>query len=332
MMTGRTTKSLRLADGAKQKQAAKPAPGASLREYTLARHAPPTQREQAAAGPVFVSSHRVSAIAGAVSALKLHWPEYLMEAWGLCLFMISACGFGVLLEHPASPIHQAIADPGMRRVLMGIAMGLTAVINVYSPWGKQSGAHLNPSVTLTFLRLGKVKRWDALFYTLSQFIGGVIGVLLAGAALRSLIAYPSVNYVATTPGRAGVAVAFVAEMVISFILMFVVLSVANTMKIARMTGLFAALLVATYISIEAPLSGMSMNPARSFGSALPGQTWTALWIYFTAPPLGMLIAAEAYLRLKGAQRVSCAKLHHQNDKRCIFCGDAKAIRAAAMTN
>jgi aquaporin Z len=74
----------------------------------------------------------------------------------------------------------------------------------------------------------------------------------------------------------------------------------------------------TYISIEAPLSGMSMNPARTFGSALSANTWTALWIYFTAPPLGMLLAAETYLRLAGARKVFCAKLHHHNNKRCIF--------------
>jgi len=93
------------------------------------------------------------------------------------------------------------------------------------------------------------------------------------------------------------------------------------MRLACFTGLFAGILVATYITLEAPLSGMSMNPARTLGSALSAHAWTALWIYFTAPPLGMLLAAEAYLRVQGAQRIFCAKLHHQNTKRCIFCGD-----------
>ncbi len=67
-----------------------------------------------------------------------------------------------------------------------------------------------------------------------------------------------------------------------------------------------------------------MNPARTTASALPAQVWTALWLYFTAPPLAMLLAAEVYVRLKGAHRVICAKLHHQNNKRCIFrCGYKK---------
>jgi len=255
------------------------------------------------------------------AALKHHWPEYLMEAAGLGLFMLSACVFATLLEHPASPVRQAISDPVLRRLLIGLAMGLTAVSIVYSPWGKQSGAHLNPSLTLTFLRLGKVAPWDALLYVVAQFLGGVLGVRLASLLLGHVLADPTVNYVATVPGAYGVGVAFLAEVVISGVLMTVVLTVSNTPKLARFTWLCAGVLVATYITVEAPLSGMSMNPARTFGSGLAAQSWTALWLYFTAPPLGMLLAAEFYLQWPGARQVVCAKLHHHNDKRCIFrCG------------
>jgi aquaporin Z len=254
-------------------------------------------------------------------ALKHHWPEYLMEAAGLGLFMLSACIFATILEHPASPVPQTIADPFVRRLLMGMAMGLTAVGIIYSPWGQQSGAHLNPSVTLTFFRLGKVQPWDAFFYVIAQFIGGIAGVLLASALLGQVIAHPSINYVATAPGMAGAGIAFLAEGGISFVLMSMVLRVSNTPHVARFTGLFAGVLVALYITLEAPLSGMSMNPARSFGSALAAQLWTALWIYFIAPPLGMLTAAEFYQRQPGVHAVICAKLHHHNGKRCIFrCG------------
>jgi aquaporin Z len=253
-----------------------------------------------------------------LNALRQHWPEYLIEAAGLGFFMISACAFGALLEHPGSPVRQAIADPFARRVLMGLAMALTAVTIIYSPWGKRSGAHINPSVTLTFFRLGKIERWDAVFYVIFQFIGGVVGTAIAALAIGNALRDPSVNYVTTMPGASGVGVAFVAEVVITFILMTVILNVSNTMSIARYTGLFAASLVMTYISFEAPLSGMSLNPARTFGSAFAAEAWNALWIYFTAPPLGMLLAAEIYLRRRGAHSVLCAKLHHHNDQRCIF--------------
>lgn len=253
-----------------------------------------------------------------VEALKAHWPEYSMEAFGLGLFMFSACAFGVLLEHPASPVPQMIQDATLRRILFGIAMGATAILNIYSPWGKRSGAHLNPSTTLTFWRLGKVDTPDALFYAVAHFGGGVAGVFVAQLVFGRLIAHPNINYVATVPGQTGELAAFISEIIITFVLISVVLRVSNTAKLARYTGLFAGALVMTFITIEAPLSGMSMNPARTFGSAVPGGVWTALWIYFTAPPVGMLLAAEVYLRRKARRPVFCAKLHHYNDKRCIF--------------
>jgi aquaporin Z len=255
-----------------------------------------------------------------------------MEAAGVGLFMISAGSFATLLEHPDSLVRQAIADPLARRVLMGAAMGLTAIGLIYSPWGKQSGAHFNPAVTLTFLRLSKVARPDAFFYVLAQFTGAVAGMLLIAAVLGKLLAHPSVNYVATVPGARGPWIAFFAELLISFLLMAVVLTVSNSQRLPQWTGLFAGLLVASYIALEAPLSGMSMNPARTFGSALAAQLWTGVWIYFIAPPLGMLLAAELFQRRAGLARVRCAKLHHQNSKRCIFrCGFARSEARAAET-
>jgi aquaporin Z len=256
-----------------------------------------------------------------------------MEAAGLGIFMISAAMFTALLEHPASPIRQAIADPLLRRFMIGVAMGLTAIGIIYSPWGKQSGAHINPAVTFTFFRLGKIKPWDAFFYVVAQFVGGLVGLLLVVRVLREAIAHSAVNYIVTIPGSGGVGIAFLAELLISFGLMMMVLFASNHQRLARFTGLFAGILVATYITFEAPLSGMSMNPARTFASALPAQVWTAFWIYFTAPTIGMLLAAETYVRLKakGTDAVICAKLHHHNNKHCIFrCGYRARRRAQAI--
>lgn len=253
--------------------------------------------------------------------VREHWPEYLMEAAGLGLFMISAAAVTSLLEYPHSPLYELLPDPVIRRVLIGIAMGLTAIGIIYSPWGKRSGAHLNPAVTLTFYRLGKVEGIDACSYVMAQFVGGLIGLLFAAMAIGMAIEHPTVNYVVTVPGFDGAGIAFVAEVCISFGLMLIVLIVSNQTKLNAWTGLFAGALVATYIAVEAPLSGMSMNPARSFASALPAHLWTDFWVYLTAPLLGMLLAAECYVRFLGAHRVLCAKLHHHNNARCIFrCG------------
>ena len=253
-----------------------------------------------------------------VKALKKHWPEYLMEGAELAMFMISASLVTILLYHPASPLAQAIHSELFRRLLTGLAMGLTLVAIVYSPWGKQSGAHMNPAFTLTFFRLGKVAPWDAFFYVVAQFAGGVLGILVVVAGAASSMADPSVNYVVTLPGPAGVQVAFVAEAAISFLLFTVVLIFTNqSARVARWTGVVAGFCVSAFITFESPLSGMSMNPARTFGSAVIPQLWTALWIYFTAPLLGMLLAAELFTLIKA--RIACAKYHHQNHFRCIFC-------------
>lgn len=267
-------------------------------------------------------SGRVRLLGPLVSRLRAsvaHAPEYLMEAALLAAFMISACLFTALVEHPGSPLPGVLADADMRRALIGIAMGLTAIALIYSPWGKRSGAHMNPAVTLTFLRLGKIERTDALAYVAAQFVGGVAGVAVSAMLLGvPVIAHESVNYVVTRPGDAGRWVAFAAEVAIAGVLMFTVLVLSNRPRLNRYTGLAAGLLVATYITIEAPLSGMSMNPARTVGSAANALLWDAVWIYFLAPPLGMLAAAELYVRRRGIAAVLCCKLHHENDQRCIF--------------
>ena len=257
--------------------------------------------------------------------LKDHWPEYLIEGACLAFFMISAFTFATILEHPASPVHQALPSPLVRRFLMGVAMGATAVGIVYSPWGKRSGAHINPSTTLTFFRLGKINRWDAVFYIASQFLGGLLGAVSAASVLSAWASHPAVHYVVTMPGPLGAFAAFIAEITIAFILMTVILLVSNTHRLHKLTGLCAGILVAIYITLEAPISGMSMNPARTFASAVPAHHWAHLWIYFIAPVIGMFLAAEVYLRARGTPAVGCAKLHHENNQRCIFCGKPAAV-------
>jgi aquaporin Z len=88
-----------------------------------------------------------------------------------------------------------------------------------------------------------------------------------------------------------------------------------------MTGPLVALLLAVFVLVESPLSGTSLNPARSLASALPSGIWKAFWIYLVAPPLGMLTAAEVFVRTRGIEAVGCARLslHHQQIS-CILCG------------
>lgn len=236
-------------------------------------------------------------------ALREHWPEYLCEGAALGAFLISACVVGLLLR--------PVQDEFLRRLAGGIAMGITAVALICSPLGKRSGAHMNPAVTMTFWTLGKVAGYDAVFYMAAQVLGG-----LAGIAVGAWIAGPAISdihYVATVPGPQGAWTAFAAEFAISCLMMSAVLRVSNSRRWSRYTPLVAGCLVATFIVIESPLSGMSMNPARTFASAAPSGIWTAFWVYLIAPPLAMLMAARFY-----SGRVLCAKFHHHNRRRCIF--------------
>ena len=251
-------------------------------------------------------------------AAGLHWPEYLIEAGAIGTFMVSAAGFAALLYYPASIVATAIHSEFLRRCLMGLAMGLTAMAIIYSPAGQRSGAHMNPAVTLTFFRLGKIAFPDAVAYIVAQFIGAAVGLAVIASALTGVVSDPSVNYVTTVPGPAGVAVAFAAELTISFVLMACVLAVSNDRRVSAYTGVCAGLLVWLYVTVEAPLSGMSMNPARTLGSALLSADFRSLWIYFAAPPLGMLTAGELFVRRHGLHRVLCAKLHHPHTGPCHF--------------
>jgi aquaporin Z len=179
--------------------------------------------------------------------LFAHWPEYLIEAWALGMFMVSAGTFTVLVEHPDFGVPQLIESADLRRALIGLAMGVTAVALIYSPWGRRSGAHMNPAVTLTFWRLGRVRGEDALAYVAAQFLGGLAGVSLVHAVFGERFAAPPIDFVATLPAH-GVPLAFALEALISCGLMSVVLAFSSRARLAPYTGLAAGALVACYIA------------------------------------------------------------------------------------
>ena len=259
----------------------------------------------------------------AAESLRLHWPEYGMEFVEMGVYLFSTCTFATLLQHPASPLRHYLANSLVRRAFFGLSIGATIAALVLTPWGRQSGGHLNPAITFTFYRLGKVQLWDAIFYGVAQFSGATLGVVLAALLLLGAPAHPTIHFAATLPGRYGLATAFLAEIAISCALMLTVLFSTNHDALSRYTPYFVGTLYVIFITLETPLSGMSMNPARTFGSAFRGRYWHALWIYFLAPTLGMLLAAELFLLARAGVGPYCAKLHHANDKRCIFCHDTR---------
>jgi len=254
-----------------------------------------------------------------ITALKQKWNVYLMEAICLGVFMVSAALFGTLLEYPNSTVHLAVSDDFARLCLMGLIMGLTALGIIYSPMGKLSGAHMNPAVTLTFLGLGKIGHRDAIFYVLFQCAGALLAVYLMSWMLGDSFKDEHVNYVVTIPGKWGAIPAFAVEVLIAFIMMSTVLLTSNDKTLSRYTGIAAGILVMLYVILSGPISGFSMNPARTIASAVPAGQYASLWIYLTAPFIGMFSAAVLYRAHEGSVR--CAKMYHTKIYQCIFnCG------------
>jgi aquaporin Z len=252
----------------------------------------------------------------ALRAVRAHWPEYLMEAAGLALILLVSCAITAIVETRLRPGWSG----GSRRAIEGLTIATTLVSLIYSPWGRRSGAHFNPAVTLTFLALRRVQSWDAAFYTALQFVGAVVGILIAGYVLGPSLREAPVTWIVTQPGVYGAHVAFAAEFAIAFILMSAILWVGGNQALARFTGLVAGGLVFLYVCFEAPLSGFSMNPARTFASAAASGMWSGFWIYVIAPPAGMLTAACANRLVAPRSIIRCAKLIHDSTTRCIHCG------------
>lgn len=231
----------------------------------------------------------------AKAAFRKNRKHYVQEALGLALFMLSACFFGAMLFAEKSTWRQALPGGITRNILMGLAMGSTALFIFYSPWTAPSGSQINPAVTISYLRLGKMCRYDALFFVLAQLIGGTAAVWLMQWLMGDLLTSPPVNSVATLPGKSGMGWALITELLISFITMSMVLFTSGHNKLKSYTRVFAGCLVCTWVILATPLSGFGMNPARSLASALPSGIWTSSWIYLLIPVAGMLLAAECYL-------------------------------------
>ncbi|HWZ22301.1 MAG TPA: aquaporin [Cytophagaceae bacterium] len=221
---------------------------------------------------------------------------YLSEGLGLGIFMFSAGFFSILIEHPDFYVREIITIDIIRRFFIGLTMGLTALFIIHSSFGKKSGAHINPAVTLTFLRLNHISKKDAFFYIIFQFLGGSLGLYLISVLMPESIKHPLINYIITIPGKEGLGLAFLLEFIISFFLILTVLVTSAHSILSKYTSYCVAALITLYITFEAPYSGMSMNPARTFSSAIVANVWTDFWIYCIAPVLAMLSAGEVWLR------------------------------------
>ncbi len=268
-----------------------------------------------------VPAFRVTELAPSASiadAVSTHWKEYLMEATEIGVLILSTCIYGTLIYADKSPIESFGLAPALKSMLMGTAVAMTTFMIIRSPFGRRSGAHLNPSVTLTFFWLGRVHRWDAAWYIAAHFMGATAGVFAARQILDVRLSAPPVQYMVTVPGKQGNAVTFLGELFLAGLLMATVLYSSNHRLLARFTPVLVATLTIFFFVLSPSRSGFSVNPARTFSSALFAWIWQGVWIYFLAPCLGMLLAAALYIETVGLNRIYCAKVFHDMRSTCPF--------------
>ncbi len=234
---------------------------------------------------------------------------FSMVAWGLSAV--------VLVMSSSSPLHSLIPAYRVRLLLTGILFAAGGTMVVYSPLGQRSGGHINPAVSLAFWLLGKMGGRDLALYSLAQFAGGLAGAglvkLLWGGWATSVDAGVTMPAPWISPaGAAGV------ELLITGSLIGLILFFLGNPKRHRWTGIAAGVWIAFLVFAEAPVTGTSLNPARSLGPAVVTDHYRNLWVYFLGPLAG---AAAVALLWKpgvaaGARSVLCAKLFHTDRYRC----------------
>jgi len=244
-----------------------------------------------------------------------HPMAYIAEFVGTALILTIGLSAATLDFAGVSPVARHIPSAALRRLITGSIFATAGALVVYSRLGRRSGGHFNPAVTLAFHRLGKITTRDAVAYVAAQSLGAMLGAfvvwLVWGAWARS------VHVGATVPGPHGRTVAFVAEFIMAFLLLTLILQFVAHMHIARWTPVVAGVLAATLVVLVAPISGTSINPARSLGPAVWGHELGVFWIYLLAPPLGAVLATVLY-RALGRRTTPCAKLFHTDEYVCHF--------------
>ncbi len=247
-----------------------------------------------------------------------HWAEYAAELLGTAFNLFVGLSAVVLDFGSHSPVEPLIPDRGLRLLLTGLVFAGSGSLVAISPLGKLSGAHINPSVTLAFWVQGKMHRQDLIGYISAQFVGAILGVTLLAVVWRDRAA--SIKNGMTLPGSAYSSwMAFGAEVSITFLLVLLIFIFVSSTRLMRWTPLMTWFVVAIMVWLESPVSGTSLNPARSFAPALVTPLWKDQWVYLIAPPLGSLLAVMAFRSWCPVGReILTGKLFHAPHYRSIF--------------
>jgi aquaporin Z len=238
--------------------------------------------------------------------LKYRLKFIAAELSGTALLLLAGLSIVIFMFGTGSPMAQLIPNYKIRQIITGFLFGSVGAAITISPIGKVSGAHINPAVTLVFWLFKKLEGRLAITYIFSQMVGAIIGcfpLLLWGNMGES------VYFGGTTPGpNYTVSQAFIGEIITTFTLVLLIIVFIGFRQIRRFTPFMVPFLYAIMVPLEADISGISTNPARSFGPAIISGVWTSFWIYIVGPLIGALLASLAGSAL--AKRITIAKLYH----------------------
>jgi aquaporin Z len=253
-----------------------------------------------------------------MKATKIHWTLFASEFIGTALLVLIGLSFVILDFGKDSFMLSLIPDAGIRRLITGFLFGSTGALIALSWIGKESGAHINPVVTLAFWSQGKITVLHATGYIFAQLLGGIFGALplLFWGKIGS-----SIYYGATFPGDGYPAwTALLGEFLTTFIMVLLLFIFIGNKKLRNFTPLIFPILYAIMVFAEAPISGTSTNPARTLGPSVISGNWSAWWIYWIGPVIGALAAAAIYnFSWFKKFEIEVAKLYHfEYDRHGIF--------------
>ena len=240
---------------------------------------------------------------------------FLSEVIGTAALVFGGLSIVIVMHGDGSPGPRIIPNDAVRMALTGLLFGCIGTAITLSPVGKESGAHINPAVTMGFWLWRKLDARAAIGYIVAQLIGAVLGAipLLAWGAMGRSVAFG-----ATIPGEGyATSTVVMGEAVTTFGLVTALSVFLGFRRLRRYTPFMIPLLYAVMVPLEAHISGTSTNPARTFGPALIYGRWDGWWIYWAGPMMGMLAAIIVCSSL--AKRIEVAKLYHfESDRRRLF--------------
>jgi aquaporin Z len=246
---------------------------------------------------------------------RVRWRLFLSELIGTALLVLGGLSLVIVMFGDGSPMAPLVPNEPLRMSLTAFLFGIVGSAIAVSWVGRESGAHINPAVTMGFWMMRKLDLRTAAGYIVAQLLGACLGALplLAWGSMGQ-----SVVFGATIPGQGySTAVVLLGEVVTTFGLLATLCVCLGFHRLRQYTPFVIPFLYAIMVPLEAHISGTSTNPARTFGPAVISGRWDGWWIYWVGPMLGMLVAITACSSF--ARRIEVAKLYHfENDRRRLF--------------